>query len=189
MSTRLDLVLDAAFACFLRFGVRRTSMEDIAKEAGLSRSALYQHVRSKDDAFSQARARMLDRALSVARAAAEQPGPLAERVLAVLSVKLKLVVGMYEGSPHAAEILAENSRLDDGDPLHAGMYRLLVDLLRDLPDPAGRAALLLALTRGLEHDLTEPGRTERLLADGVRLLVPPTEPRGNTAWLDPKHPS
>jgi AcrR family transcriptional regulator len=37
-------VLRAARACFLRYGVRRTSMEDVAKAAGITRQALYRVV-------------------------------------------------------------------------------------------------------------------------------------------------
>ena len=44
-------VLDATYECLTRYGVRRTTMEDIASVAGMSRAAVYQYVRNKDDAF------------------------------------------------------------------------------------------------------------------------------------------
>lgn len=47
MSTdRLDEVLDAAYGCLTRYGVRRTTMDDIATTMGVARSAVYQYVRS-----------------------------------------------------------------------------------------------------------------------------------------------
>ncbi|WP_435865480.1 helix-turn-helix domain-containing protein [Streptomyces spectabilis] len=47
---RLPEVLDATYACLSRYGVRRTTMDDIAREMGVSRSAVYQYVRGKEDA-------------------------------------------------------------------------------------------------------------------------------------------
>ncbi len=48
---RLDQILDAAYASFTRHGVKRTTMDDIASAAGMSRPSVYQYVRGKDDAF------------------------------------------------------------------------------------------------------------------------------------------
>ncbi len=39
-----DPVLDAAAACFARFGVRRTSVQDVAKQLGVNRTTIYRQV-------------------------------------------------------------------------------------------------------------------------------------------------
>ena len=44
-------ILDAALHCFLQFGYGKTSMDDVAKKAGLSRPSLYLKFSSKDDLF------------------------------------------------------------------------------------------------------------------------------------------
>lgn len=44
-------ILGAAFDAFSQYGFRRTSMEDIARGAGMSRAALYLHYRNKEDIF------------------------------------------------------------------------------------------------------------------------------------------
>lgn len=41
-------IVEAATACFERWGVSRTRMEDIAKDAGIPRPALYRYFPSKD---------------------------------------------------------------------------------------------------------------------------------------------
>src|SRR5262245_61948983 len=46
-------LLDVALATFLRFGFRKTSMEDVARAAGLSRQGLYLHFATKDDLFGE----------------------------------------------------------------------------------------------------------------------------------------
>ncbi|WP_405492756.1 TetR/AcrR family transcriptional regulator [Nocardia sp. NBC_00511] len=42
-------ILDAAMATLLRFGVKRTTMESIAREAGVSHMTVYRRWRRKDD--------------------------------------------------------------------------------------------------------------------------------------------
>jgi len=43
----LDKALAAAQRCFVRFGLEKTTMEDIASEAGLSRATIYRYFNSK----------------------------------------------------------------------------------------------------------------------------------------------
>jgi TetR/AcrR family transcriptional repressor of uid operon len=46
-------VLDAAFDLFCRQGIQRTTMEDVARRAGLSRITVYRRVRSKETLVEQ----------------------------------------------------------------------------------------------------------------------------------------
>src|SRR3954453_9855168 len=47
----LDAVLDAAAACYLRYGVEKTTAADIAKGAGISRATLYRRHGSHEAIF------------------------------------------------------------------------------------------------------------------------------------------
>jgi AcrR family transcriptional regulator len=40
--------MDAAEACFDKYGIRKTTMDDIAKEAGVSRPTVYRHFSDRD---------------------------------------------------------------------------------------------------------------------------------------------
>lgn len=64
----LDPILDAAGACLERYGLRRTTMTDIAREAGIARSTLYQRVSSVDQAVLGYATRELHRFLDDQRA-------------------------------------------------------------------------------------------------------------------------
>jgi len=59
----LDRVLDAVERCLARFGVRRTSMTDIARELGVARTTLYRQVRSLEEAVSLVASRRFHRFL------------------------------------------------------------------------------------------------------------------------------
>jgi AcrR family transcriptional regulator len=139
---RHQAILTAAFEVFARYGFRRTSMEDIAQAAGMSRAALYLHYRNKEDIFQSlvqiyfdktcaevARVLALDlppvKALSAAFAA--QGGPIIEALL---------------NSPHGAEFM-DAKTLVSADIVGAGEARLTAiyaDWLRR-ETAAGRVAL------------------------------------------------
>lgn len=174
---RLERVLTAAYACFTRHGARRTTMEDIAREAGMSRPAVYQHVRNKEDAFRRLTERMLGAALAEARDAAGASIDPAERLTGVLQAKLGLALTLWRDSPaHAAELLGADSRLSAEliEAYNESMRGLLAEAAGDILPPADAAEfaeLLLAFTRGLEADLAHPGLSTERLRRGVALLV------------------
>jgi TetR/AcrR family transcriptional repressor of mexJK operon len=46
-----DSILEAARRRFLRFGARKTTIDEVAREAGCSRTTLYAHFRNKEDLY------------------------------------------------------------------------------------------------------------------------------------------
>ena len=46
---RLDFILEQSRELFTRYGIRSISMDDIARELGISKKTLYQHVKNKAD--------------------------------------------------------------------------------------------------------------------------------------------
>jgi TetR/AcrR family transcriptional regulator len=180
---RVERILDAAYQCFTRHGVRKTTMDDIAAAAGMSRPAVYQYVRNKEDAFRRLAERIFGRALDRAREAAAGPGTLTQRLDRILAVKLAVTQGLVRESPHAGELLGENSRIaaDLDRAFMDEMVRLLTGTIIGAAAEAGLALtdenarevaeLALALTRGLEADLSDPDRPRERLRNGVALLV------------------
>ncbi|MGV9614802.1 TetR/AcrR family transcriptional regulator [Nocardia xishanensis] len=165
---RLDEVLDATYECLARYGVRRTTVDDIGATMGVSRSAVYQYVRGKDDAVRRLAERLHDQALACARAAASADAPAAERIRGVLAAKLELVLRLRGDSPHAAELLDAKARLfGDVCATFTGDLRgLLIELFDtagtagSVP-PAAAADICVALVIGLEsvanpRDLFDP---------------------------------
>ncbi len=180
---RLEKVLDAAYACFVRHGVRKTTMEDIAAAAGMSRPAVYQYVRSKDDAYRRLAARVYDGALREAHVAADGAGTLAQRLDRILATKLALTQRLFDDSPYGRELIGRNAVV--AGELERRFLADLTDLLTgtiidaaadaDLPlgpDNAREIAeLALALARGLEAEHTDLDRRRDRLRNGIALLV------------------
>ncbi|QLQ40075.1 TetR/AcrR family transcriptional regulator [Micromonospora robiginosa] len=183
---RLETILSAAYACFTRHGMRRTTMDDIAAAAGMSRPAVYQYVRNKDDAYRRLAERLFADSLDRARRAATTGGPdLAARLHDILAAKLELTLTLHRDSPHATELLDASGKLtgDLVEAYTAELTGLVADTLADAAGPRARvvADVLVALTRGLEADLTDPDLPRQRLRDGVALLVAGLPHQGDPA--------
>ncbi|MDM4718336.1 helix-turn-helix domain-containing protein [Micromonospora sp. WMMA1363] len=169
---RLSDVLDATYTCLTRYGVRRTTMDDIAAAMGVSRSAVYQYVRSKDDAFRQLAGRLHTRALARAREAAGQDVPYAVRIRGVLAAKLELSLQLIGDSPHTAELMDSKARLfgEICTEFTNELRTLLADLFAEAgaADAAEAAEICIALVSGLE---TAPD-SRHLLERAADALVP-----------------
>jgi TetR/AcrR family transcriptional regulator of autoinduction and epiphytic fitness len=66
---RISALLDAAVGVFARFGYRKTSMDDVARAAGVSRQGLYLSFANKEELFRRAVEHSLNSQLSSAIAA------------------------------------------------------------------------------------------------------------------------
>ena len=66
---KVSALLDAAVGVFARFGYRKTSMDDVARAAGVSRQGLYLSFANKEELFRRALAHSLHSQLAAAIAA------------------------------------------------------------------------------------------------------------------------
>jgi len=70
-SAQRKAILVAATAIFLRYGFKKTSMDDVARAAGVSRQGLYLYFDTKDLLFRETLQHLMSHLISAARAAAE----------------------------------------------------------------------------------------------------------------------
>jgi AcrR family transcriptional regulator len=105
-----EAILAAGLRCFGRDGYRRTALDRVAREAGISRAALYLHFANKEQLFRALVTDLHARALTAATAAADAAGGLTERLTAVLLAKTARFFELLRASPHAEEFLDENHR-------------------------------------------------------------------------------
>ena len=107
-----DRILDAAMRVFRRHGFRRSSIEQAAEEAGLTRQALYHHFASKEALFRAVIERLYETSLAAEATAArdaEKAGrDLADILVAQIGARLKHLFASLEGSPHLDELFSEH---------------------------------------------------------------------------------
>ena len=81
---RREHILLAAMTCFARWGVPRTRMEDIAKEAGVARPALYRSFASKEALQQAVMVRHIERRAARLHEAVPPRGPTGPLILQAL---------------------------------------------------------------------------------------------------------
>ncbi len=160
-----EAILNAAFTQFSRYGFRRTSMEDIANETGISRASLYSHFDNKEEIFRCLSASLHEQALGKAeshlKGTSSQAGEhidLTARVEAALLARLGPFHEIVTQSEHGIEIADENNQ-------RCG------DLVRDSQErfQGMLARAIKAAARAGEIDLKAPGLTAAATAELVHL--------------------
>ena len=138
-SEKLQHIRDAAMDAFLLYGFKRTSMEDIASGAGMSRAAIYLHFKNKRDIFRSVVEGLYQQGAIRLEAALDPKQPVAETLAHGLSAKDAGMMERVLASPHGAELLG-----------------LGHDAAKDLSD-AGEAHLVVILTQYFEAVLAARG--------------------------------
>jgi AcrR family transcriptional regulator len=113
-SARQEQVLSVALEVFGRYGYRKTSMDEVARSADISRQGLYLYFASKEALFRAAVRQELETALTeVSRCLGEENVALEDRVVAALDAWM----GRFVGSMLASDIgnMLENSAMQLGD--------------------------------------------------------------------------
>ena len=70
-SPQREAILVAATTAFLRYGFKKTSMDDVARAAGVSRQGLYLYFETKDLLFRETLQHLVSHMISTARSVAE----------------------------------------------------------------------------------------------------------------------
>ena len=177
-------LLDAAIGVFLRFGFRKTSMDEVARAADVSRQGLYLHFATKEDLFRAAVAQVLE---SMLQAAGNHLGDGA------LSVEKRLVGAFDEWTGRFIGILGSGAT-DLGEaseslvgPLGTQHEKQFVEAVAKAMRTAGLVAAykstgltakqladtLNATARGLKHGCASRAEFVERMTHAVRALCMP----------------
>ncbi len=108
---RRDAILEAATGVFLRYGFKKTSMDDLARAAGISRQGLYLHFATKEALFKEGVLRLITATREASRAAlAREDLGVEERLLGAFEAAHGLALGQ-PGEEHMSELLEASARL------------------------------------------------------------------------------
>jgi AcrR family transcriptional regulator len=167
---KVEAILRAAESLFLKHGLRGTSMEAIARAAGIAKPTLYAYFPDKVAVFNALAQELVALWRAEFLAALRGEGDVVQRVGAALTAKHKAAMRLLTGSPHAAELYGEHDRVA-GEKFRALEAELAGALEAELTAAgAGRARLLaqllLAAASGIAHKAVSPAE----LGPAVRLL-------------------
>lgn len=104
-SLKTDRVLNAALMCFKQYGFKRTSMEDIAKAAEMSRPALYLAFKNKTDIFRSLATRFHEATMSESIKILESNVNIQTRLTQALITRKLPLFALANDSAHGPELL------------------------------------------------------------------------------------
>ncbi|MEV4601809.1 TetR/AcrR family transcriptional regulator [Amycolatopsis sp. NPDC049253] len=170
-ASRRDTVLESALLTFARHGYQKTSMEEVARTARISRPGLYFLFASKQDLFRAAVTRALQRDLAAAEEILADAGkPLRERLVGAFD----RWAGRYVGpmSRDVPDVIAQNPDLL-GPITHTAPKRfeeLVVAAVGGEP-AAGVAQTLISASVGLKHQVATREAYLGRMTTAIGLLV------------------
>ncbi|MFD1982498.1 TetR/AcrR family transcriptional regulator [Mesorhizobium newzealandense] len=146
-------VLDGAMKVFLAYGFSRTTMDDIARAADMSRPALYLLFKNKTDIFRAIAMMVLSRSVGAAKMALAGDGAFAARMMRAIDEAFISMMSAVVASPHGAELVDMKSSL--GDLVGCWRGGLVEHIAAAIQDEAARNGV----------DLAAKGLSTQLLAD------------------------
>lgn len=156
-------VFEATFALVQRYGFSRITMDDIAKECGMSRPALYQFFRNKQEIYRSITRHMMDASLKLMSVELAGDGPLEGRLFRAIKFGVLDMISEMEATTHGAELLDLKNDLS-GDIISEFVEAMtgivangFSELADRLPLPAEAMAANLSLwLEGMKQHVKEP---------------------------------
>lgn len=153
-------ILEAAMRLVLAYGFSRTTMDDIARAAEMSRPALYLLFKNKTEIYRAIAGQHLDQSAARAEAILRQDGALSDRLMSMIEECLIGMMRHIAESPHGPELLDMKNSLA-GDIVLAWKQRLGA-LIEAVVEAEARANGVDLEARGLSAKLLAT-----LLLDGL----------------------
>lgn len=178
-------VLDATMTCLARFGVAKTTIDDVAREAGCSRATVYRYFANRPALVAAAVDRDLDELSARVLAAGEREDDLTDAVTAMFVAAARYLTShepLQRALEHEPGIVLPALSFEGGDHLFAEAGRRFAPALARFvpPDRASRAAewctrVLLAYLHPdrAPFAMTDESRVRELVA---RHVVPALRP-------------
>ena len=102
--SREELILEAADRLLARYGYRKMTIDDLAREAGIGKGTVYLHFRSKEDVVLSHMERIVNRVLERLRAIAESDASPATKISEMLVARVMI---RFDSVQHYTESISE----------------------------------------------------------------------------------
>jgi AcrR family transcriptional regulator len=180
MDPRESNIAEAAMRVFLRYGMARTTMSDVAQEAGISRQTLYAVFASKDDLMRGTIRFLANRTMAAIEADFSRTQDLGERLDAVIRHIAIRSFELLHASPDADDIVSGfNAACKEELDTNSARYRTLIEqMLQPYHDNISAAGMTLPAladfiqksTLTIKHEATDLAHVTDL-ANSLKTLV------------------
>lgn len=144
---KASAILEAAFQTFFQYGVKRATMDDIARAAGMSRPALYLVYKNKADIFRACVLSMMDELRDGLAGIASSTGSAETRIMQVVRAGIVEPHETIGASAHADELFALKSEI--GADLFRDWMKLIEVTIADILEQEASADRLTLQAAGV----------------------------------------
>jgi AcrR family transcriptional regulator len=152
-----EKILVAAIKRFSKFGYRRSSINDVAEEAGLARATVYLYWKKKEDLFVAGLERFNVHGRKLAETAAAKKGSAAQRIEGAVLAQYGATSDIVHGTASGHEVFQANLRLG---------HAVVEECLRQ-----GERVVTDLLQQGIRSGEFDLKRTSARPADVARIIV------------------
>lgn len=174
-----DDSLYAALAVFVRYGFRKTSMADLAREIGVSRQALYKKYGSKTEVFDAVSRHFVDVAdAQTQQILADDSLALTDKIVRSLDCWAGHYIDELRASPHSYEVIAMAENSPIGEERWESFMKILKKLITKHRSDLSKAYIddisitLSHLTTGLVHKAKDRQDFLTGVEAALRVLIP-----------------
>jgi len=164
------VIMQAMTGLVHQYGYTKITMDDIAKACGLSRPALYQFFRNKQEIYRAIAFAMLGDCLKQMDEVLCEGGPSEEKIFKALKVGLLDHMAEMESTTHGAELMDLKNELSAdiitrfGEGLTERLAKEFSEIEKDLPlAPKDMALGIHYWLEGMKAQVKDPRERERLL--------------------------
>ncbi|HEX2691330.1 MAG TPA: helix-turn-helix domain-containing protein [Kofleriaceae bacterium] len=150
-ASRRRVLLDAARACFLQFGYAKTSLDDIARRANLSRPLIYRKYKNKEELFGAVYDDTFDARYPEAEKVLAGRGSRRDKLLRIYEIIVVETWAIMMASPMPSEFYEACMRVLP--EIHAKHERRLFDLTKEVLGTKEVAEVFMLAAEGLMTDL------------------------------------
>ena len=168
MKNKSDLIAGAAIEVFGRYGLRKTTMADLAEAAGVSRQTLYNTYSNKEEVMQDAIRLASEIALKELRAAWDQDQNLSEKLESFFRIGPLAWYDLIRSTPDAVDMFntMDQAQLDEKTKLWTGA---LAELLEGHLSKSGKTGLNAADLADFVYSTSSAAKTSPESRD--RILV------------------
>jgi AcrR family transcriptional regulator len=172
----VEALLDAALEQFGTHGFAKTTMTDIARASGLSRTALYNHFAAKEDVFRAISSRLNAKVYEAVHRALRDGGDRDAQVLAMLHARVSWVYELLHVSQFGRELIDEKNKICGGQVLAANdqFSKLLTGIIEGYQsrvfDAATLASVLIQSVNGVLENAVSREAAQRDVETLVRVF-------------------
>ncbi|MFH1865911.1 MAG: TetR/AcrR family transcriptional regulator [Candidatus Eisenbacteria bacterium] len=126
VSAKREEILDVAARLFARYGLRKTTVADVVRNAGVARATVYKHFSTKEDIFRAVIHREIGDIMSTVRQAVEEEGTARERLRTALLTHMAEIrgkVNLYRLTTEALSDVLPGTHVD-AEEMRQGIHEL-----------------------------------------------------------------